>query len=101
MKSISKLLFFALLALALSAPASYATHAVLSPAYSDAQFISASTTPPTEAQCFSVGRRCFSPQAIAAAYNYAPLYANGFNGQGMTIAIIDSYGSDTMPHDLH
>jgi subtilase family serine protease len=63
--------------------------------------VSTSTTPPTEAQCFSVGRRCFTPQAIQAAYNVGPLYANGFNGQGMTIAIVDSYGSDTITHDLH
>jgi hypothetical protein len=32
------------------------------PAYSDAQLISASTTPPTEAQCESVGRTCFTPR---------------------------------------
>jgi subtilase family serine protease len=71
------------------------------PAWNDAQFVSASTTPPTEAQCFSVGRRCFAPQAIRAAYNVGPLYANGLNGAGQTIAIVDSYGSDTMAHDLH
>jgi subtilase family serine protease len=29
------------------------------------------------------------------------LYANGWNGKGITIAIVDSYGSDTMAHDLH
>lgn len=63
--------------------------------------VATSTTPPTEAQCFSVGRRCFTPQAIQAAYNLGPLYANGLNGAGMTIAIVDSYGSDTITHDLH
>jgi subtilase family serine protease len=71
------------------------------PAWNDAQLVSASTTPPTEAQCFSVGRRCFAPQAIRAAYNLPPLYAAGLNGAGQTIAIVDSYGSDTMAHDLH
>jgi subtilase family serine protease len=30
-----------------------------------------------------------------------PLYAAGNQGQGMTIAIVDSYGSDTIAHDLH
>src|SRR5262249_12028635 len=48
-----------------------------------------------------VGRRCFAPQAIRAAYNLAPLYAAGLNGAGQTIAIVDAYGSDTMAHDLH
>src|SRR5437764_12947625 len=63
--------------------------------------ISNSGTRPTQAQCISVGRRCFSPQAIQASYNLAPLYAGGEDGSGRTIAIVDSYGSDTMAHDLH
>ncbi|HZC76104.1 MAG TPA: hypothetical protein VE258_00060, partial [Ktedonobacterales bacterium] len=67
----------------------------------DAKFITNSTTPPTEAQCFAVGRRCFSPQATQAAYNVGPLYAAGFDGRGTTIAVVDSYGSDTIAHDLH
>jgi subtilase family serine protease len=71
------------------------------PNVSDYSFISGSTTPPTEAQCELVGRRCFTPQAIQAAYNMGPLYAHGNQGQGMTIAIVDSYGSDTIAHDLH
>jgi subtilase family serine protease len=71
------------------------------PSWTDAQLVSTSTTPPTEAQCFSAGRRCFVPQAIQAAYNVGPLYAAGLNGSGQTIAIVDSYGSDTMAHDLH
>jgi subtilase family serine protease len=71
------------------------------PSWNDAQLVSTSTTPPTEAQCFSVGRRCFSPQAIQAAYNVGPLYARGLDGSGQTIAIVDAYGSDTMAHDLH
>jgi len=69
--------------------------------YSDAQQISSSTTPPTQAQCESVGRRCFNPQSTQAAYRLAPLYAQGLNGAGQTIAIVDSYGSDTIAHDLH
>ena len=71
------------------------------PTVSDYSFISGSTTPPTEAQCQSVGRRCFTPQGIAASYDLGPLYANGDEGQGMTIAIVDSYGSDTIANDLH
>lgn len=71
------------------------------PTVSDYAFISGSTAPPTEAQCQSVGRRCFTPQAIQAAYDMQPLYDAGHAGQGMTIAIVDSYGSDTIAHDLH
>jgi subtilase family serine protease len=75
--------------------------AVFHPAVADYVQLTTSTTPPTEAQCFSVGRRCFTPQATQASYNVGPLYAAGFNGRGMTIAIVDSYGSDTIAHDLH
>ena len=64
-------------------------------------FLGNSATPPTQAQCASVGRRCFTPQAIQAAYNVGPLYAQGYTGKGMTIAIVDSFGSDTIAHDLH
>ena len=71
------------------------------PIVPDYAFVSASTTPPTSAQCVSVGRTCFTPQAIQSAYNVGPLYAAGYNGKGMTIAIVDSYGSDTIAHDLH
>ena len=71
------------------------------PTVSDYVQVSTSNTPPTEAQCNSVGRRCFTPQALQSAYNVAPLYADGFDGRGMTIAIVDSFGSDTITHDLH
>jgi subtilase family serine protease len=63
--------------------------------------VSASETPPTQAQCASVGRRCFNPASTRAAYNLSPLYQQGLDGSGMTIAIVDSYGSDTIAHDLH
>ncbi len=71
------------------------------PAVSDYVQVSTSETPPTEAQCASVGRRCFTPQSTRAAYDLQPLYDQGLDGTGMTIAVVDSYGSDTMPHDLH
>ena len=73
----------------------------LRPAVGSYAFVSASTTPPTEAQCEAAGGRCFSPQAIRAAYNVGPLYADQIDGTGVTIAIVDSYGSDTIAHDLH
>ena len=69
------------------------------PTVSDYQFIKATT--PTQADCAAVGRTCFTPQAIQSAYNVGPLYQHGLNGRGITIAILDSYGSDTMAHDLH
>ncbi len=71
------------------------------PIISGATQLTTSETPPTQAQCFSAGRRCFTPQGIEAAYNLAPLYAKGRNGSGETIAIVDSFGSDTIAHDLH
>jgi subtilase family serine protease len=76
-----------------------AAYPVPKPTVTDFQFIKATT--PTEADCEAVARTCFTPQAIRSAYNLAPLYASGLNGQGVTIAIVDSYGSDTMAHDLH
>ena len=75
--------------------------AIPQPSVTDFQFIKAGTTPPTEANCEAVARTCFTPQAIQSAYNLGPLYAQGLNGRGRTIAVVDSYGSDTMAHDLH
>jgi len=77
------------------------TYPALRPLVSDYVQMTHSTTPPTQAQCASAGRRCFAPQAIQAAYHVGPLYDSGFDGSGSTIAIVDSYGSDTMAHDLN
>ncbi len=71
------------------------------PTVSEYAQLSSSATPPTEAQCFSAGRRCFTPQSMTASYNVTPLYAAGNKGQGRTIAIVDAFGSDTIAHDLH
>src|SRR2546428_4952755 len=70
-------------------------------AVSDFEFIAASESPPTHAQCASVSRRCFNPTAMQNAYNLGRLSAQGFDGHGITIGIVDSFGSDTMAHDLH
>ncbi len=78
-----------------------AAAAVLHPAVSEYQFVQAGPTPPSEADCNNVGTRCFGPQAIRAAYDLGPLYDQGYDGRGITIAIVDSYGSDTIAHDLH
>ncbi len=104
MKRILALATATVLAAAVAVPAAGAAGAsspVIRPAYSDAQLITAAPAPPTESQCEAVGRTCFTPQAIQAAYNVGPLYAGGWDGQGVTIAIVDSYGSDTIAHDLH
>jgi subtilase family serine protease len=75
--------------------------AVAHPAVAEYAQLTHSATPPTEAQCESVGRRCFTPASTRSAYNIQPLYDAGIDGRGVTIAIVDSYGSDTIAHDLH
>jgi len=70
------------------------------PVVTDYQYLSASTTPPTESDCFSGGRRCFTPASMQASYNVGPLYAAGHAGQGVTIAIVDSFGNPNMASDL-
>ncbi|HEX6483734.1 MAG TPA: S53 family peptidase [Ktedonobacteraceae bacterium] len=101
---------FALLALvavaliaAVSLPAAVSRPAaatVAQPDVSDWQFLSSSGTPPSQAACNAVGRRCFSPEAMHNSYNYASLLAAGHQGQGKTIAIVDSFGSSTIRSDL-
>jgi subtilase family serine protease len=70
------------------------------PAVSDYQFLGASITPPGQADCNSVGRRCFNPTSMENSYNLMPLYQAGHSGQGVTIAIIDSFGNPNMASDL-
>src|SRR5258708_27528294 len=70
------------------------------PTVTDYQYLSGSTTPPGESDCCSVGRRCFTPASMQASYNLRPLYTAGNNGQGVTIAIIDSFGNPNMASDL-
>lgn len=59
----------------------------------DFQQVSSALTPPTEAQCVAQGRRCFAPAALQNAYNLSALYAAGNQGQGITVAVVDSFGS--------
>jgi subtilase family serine protease len=76
-------------------------HAEFLPAVAEWQLISSDTTPPSESDCFAGGIRCFTPTAMRAAYNYPPLFTAGYDGKGITIAIIDSFGSPTIASDLH
>jgi subtilase family serine protease len=57
--------------------------------------------PPMPADCAAAGFRCFGPQAIQNTYDLPALYALGDAGKGQTIAIIDSFGSDTIRTDLN
>ena len=71
------------------------------PTVSDFQFLSGSQTPPSETDCFSVGRRCFTPTSMQNSYNVTPLLEAGSDGSGVTIAIIDSFGNPNMASDLN
>jgi subtilase family serine protease len=74
---------------------------VFHPTVSDYRWLTGSETPPTQSQCASVGRRCFGPTALQNSYNLRPLLDAGKDGRGITIAVVDSFGSDTIAHDLH
>ncbi len=76
---------------------------VVNPLVSDWLYLKSGTTPPSETDCNNAtpaGRRCFAPAAMSNAYDYASLLAAGNEGQGKTIAIVDSFGSDTISSDL-
>jgi len=57
--------------------------------------------PPTSTRCLkATGLACYRPQQLQRAYDLGPLYANGFNGRGRTIVIVDPFGSPTIGADL-
>jgi subtilase family serine protease len=57
--------------------------------------------PTSIADCMQSAKvRCYSPLQYQVAYDLGPLYAKGITGQGETIAIIESFGSPTIRHDL-
>ena len=90
-------------ALAGAAPASTLATSSLPmpvPTVSDYQLLGNGPVPPAESDCFALGRRCFFATAMENSYNLAPLYAAGHAGQGVTIAIIDSFGNPNMASDL-
>jgi subtilase family serine protease len=56
---------------------------------------------PTTAECeaeFEIA--CYTPNQVETAYNMKALYAQGDEGQGETIVIVDSFGSPTIEKDL-
>ncbi|HEY3753993.1 MAG TPA: S53 family peptidase [Pseudonocardiaceae bacterium] len=61
----------------------------------------ASALPLNTAQCeqrFKIA--CYGPNQLQRAYDLAPLFAHGNSGKGQTIAVVDSFGSPTVQHDL-
>jgi subtilase family serine protease len=59
------------------------------------------TTAPTIAECEAQYQiACYSPNQVETAYNMKALYAQGDEGQGETIVIVDSFGSPTIERDL-
>jgi subtilase family serine protease len=58
--------------------------------------------PPTTAECLERHRTaCYAPFQLERAYDLTPLWKAGQTGAGRTIAIVDSFGSPTIRHDLH
>jgi len=57
--------------------------------------------PPTTAYCeANFGFACYQPFQLQRAYNLAPLFARGIEGQGETIVIVDAFGSPSIASDL-
>ncbi len=59
------------------------------------------STPPTTADCeaqFHIA--CYQPFQLQRAYNLAPLFSKGIEGQGETIVIVDAFGSPSIASDL-
>ena len=81
--------------------ASAAGFPVPKPTVSDFQWLTGSQTPPTQDNCNSVGRRCFTPTSMRNSYNVSPLLAAGNDGHGVTVAIIDSFGDPNIESDLN
>ncbi len=56
---------------------------------------------PTTAECEAEYEiACYGPVQLEKAYNLPELYAQGNEGQGRTIVIVDSFGSPTAEKDL-
>ncbi len=59
-------------------------------------------TPPTTSQCLALfGIHCYQPAQLDKAYNMARLHSHGIDGRGVTIAVVDAFGSPTIANDLH
>jgi subtilase family serine protease len=57
--------------------------------------------PPTTADCESAfAVACYEPGQVETAYGLPTEFANGVDGSGQTIIIVDSFGSPTIASDL-
>jgi len=57
--------------------------------------------PPTTAQCETdFGIACYQAFQLQKAYDLAPLFSRGIEGQGETIVIVDAFGSPSIASDL-
>jgi subtilase family serine protease len=57
--------------------------------------------PPTTAECEKqAGTACYQAFQLQRAYDLAPLFAKGIEGQGETIVIVDAFGSPSIAADL-
>jgi subtilase family serine protease len=57
--------------------------------------------PPTTADCEAdFGIACYQAYQLQRAYDLAPLFAKGIEGQGETIVIVDAFGSPSIASDL-
>lgn len=57
----------------------------------------------TEAECLAtrtIRLPCYDPMQLRHAYDESPLLGKGIDGAGVTIAIVDSFGSPTIRRDL-
>ncbi|NUP54112.1 MAG: hypothetical protein HOW97_43370 [Catenulispora sp.] len=87
-------------AFALTGTTAHPSYPAVHPLAQDAAQVSAGAVPPTQAACVAIGRRCFTPTSMQNSYNITPLLTAGNDGHGKTIAIIDSFGYDTVASDL-
>jgi len=83
------------------APVPAALAAVPHPLITDFQLVSTALAPPTQAECNARNRRCWAPGPYQNAYNLTALHAAGNQGQGVTVAVVDSFGSQTIAADLN
>jgi subtilase family serine protease len=57
--------------------------------------------PPTTAYCEAHYHiACYQPFQLQRAYNLAPLFSRGIEGQGQTIVLVDAFGSPSIASDL-
>src|SRR4029077_13103969 len=83
------------------APVPIALAAVPRPLITDYTQVSSTLAPPSQTACNAIGRRCWSPGPFQSAYNLTQLYVAGNQGQGVTDAVVDSFGSQTIAADLN